>query len=725
MVKRTGLFLFGILVAATTFAQSEPVKSPPLATPTPPPNVVEPGKPPPADKIPPPPTSPIPQSLGEPASPPPVPKEEPPFDTTNMDPSVKPSDDFFLYANGGWIKRTPIPPEYSRWGSFNQLIEKNNDALHDVAERAAKDTAAPDPDVKKVGDYYASGMDEASIQVARAKPLTDELKRIDAVKTREDVLREIAHLHEVGVGSLFGFSSGQDDKNSTMVIAQAYQDGLGMPDRDYYTKTDEASKKLRDQYVEHVTKMLSLLGEDPTAAADHAKKIMAMETALAQASRTRVELRDPQKNYNKMKLADLQALTPDFKWNDYLKEAKLADPGDLNVGQPDFFKGANKVFASTPVPDWKEYFRWHLVHSTASELSNDFVNENFNFYETALRGTKEIKPRWKRVVTATDGAIGEALGKLYVADYFPPESKARALELVNNLRAALSDRINALDWMDDATKKAAQKKLAAINVKIGYPDKWRDYSTLQIDRGPFVLNAVRASMFEVHRELSKIDKPTDRSEWGMTPPTVNAYYNPKLNEIVFPAGILQPPFFNPKADDAINYGGIGAVIGHEMTHGFDDQGRQYDEVGNLRDWWSPESAAKFKERSGAVVKQYSEYEPLPGLHVNGELTLGENIADIGGVKVAYAALQKALAGKQPEKIDGFTPDQRFFLGFAQIWRSVQRDEDLKLRLNTDPHSPARYRVNGPVSNSVEFQKAFNIPDGSPMIRPPDKRVNIW
>jgi len=725
MLTPTFLFLAGALTGATLLAQSEPVKSPPVVTPTPPPNVQEPGKPPPADKIPPPPISPIPQSLGEPASPTPVPKEEPPFDTANMDLSVKPSDDFFLYANGGWIKRTPIPPEYSRWGSFNQLIEKNNDALHDVAERAAKDTTANDPDAKKVGDYYASGMDEATIEVERVKPLTDELKRIDAIKTREDVLREIAHLHDLGVSSLFGFTSGQDDKNSTMVIAQAYQDGLGLPDRDYYTKTDEASKKLRDQYVEHVTKMLTLLGEDPKAAAEHAKRIMAMETALAQVSRTKVELRDPQKNYNKMKMVDLQSLTPDFKWNDYFKEANLVNPGDVNVGQPDFFKGADKVFASTPIDDWKKYFRWHLVHSTASELSNDFVNENFNFYETALRGTKQIKPRWKRVVTATDGAVGEALGKLYVADYFPPESKARALELVNNLRSALSDRINALDWMDDATKQAAQKKLAAITVKIGYPDKWRDYSALRVDRGPFVLNAIRASMFEVHRELNKIGKPVDRSEWGMTPPTVNAYYNPKLNEIVFPAGILQPPFFNPKADDAMNYGGIGAVIGHEMTHGFDDQGRQYDEVGNLRDWWSPESAAKFKERSGAVVKQYSEYEPLPGLHLNGELTLGENIADIGGVKIAYAALQKAIAGKPQEKIDGFTADQRFFLGFAQIWRSVQRDEDLKLRLNTDPHSPARYRVNGPLSDLVEFQKAFNIPDGSPMVRPADKRVNIW
>src|SRR5438874_8535808 len=662
MPKLFCLLLLSALAPATVLAQSEPVKTPLVDTPTPPPNVQEPGKIP-ADKVPPPPTSPLPQSLGEPDSPPPVPKEEPPFDTANMDPSVKPSDDFFLYANGGWIKRTPIPPEYSRWGSFNQLIEKNNDALHDVAERAAGETTATDPDAKKVGDYYASGMDEAKVEVAHARPLADELKRIDGVKDGNDVLKEIAHLHTLGVTSFFGFTSGQDDKNSTMVIAQAYQGGLGLPDRDYYTKTDDDSKKLRDQYVQHVTKMLTLLGEEPKAAGEHAKKILALETSLAQASRTKVELRDPQKNYNKMKTSALQALTTDIKWDAYFKETNLPDPGELNVGQPDFFKGANKVFTSTPIDAWKEYFRWHLVHATAGELSADFVNENFNFYETTLRGTKQIKPRWKRVVASTDSSIGEALGKLYVADYFPPESKARMLDLVNNLRSALADRTKTLEWMDEATKQAALKKLAAFTVKIGYPDKWRDYSALQIDRGPFVLNAIRASIFDVHRELNKIGKPVDRSEWGMTPPTVNAYYNPKLNEIVFPAGILQPPFFNPKADDAVNYGGIGAVIGHEMTHGFDDEGRQFDEVGNLRDWWTPESAAKFKERSGAVVKQYSEYEPLPGLHVTGELTQGENIADIGGVKVAYAALQKALAGKPQEKIDGFTPDQRFFLGF--------------------------------------------------------------
>jgi putative endopeptidase len=664
------------------------------------------------------------------ASQPTIDKGPPPIDPKNRDTSVRPADDFFMYANGGWIKRTEIPPEESRWGNFNELIERNNDALHAIAERASKTKVDPKTarEVQKVGDYYASGMDEKTIDAVRAKPLQDELARIDGIKERQDVLKEIAHLHMIGVNAFFNFGSSQDDKDSTREIAHALQGGLGMPDRDYYTKSDDASKKLRDQYVDHVSKMLTLLGEPAAKAGDDAKKILAFEASLAQASRTRVELRDPQKNYNKMTQAELQTLTPDWNWEDYFKGIELTEPGDIDVHQPDFFKAMNTAFTSTSIDDWKAYLRWHLINATAAELSKDFVNEDFNFNDTTLRGTKQIKPRWKRVVRSTDGEIGEALGKLYVAENFPPEAKARALELINNLKEALSDRIKTLEWMDEPTKQAALKKLAAFTVKIGYPDKWRDYSTLKIDRGPFVLNAIRAENFEAKRDHNKIGKPVDRTEWGMTPPTVNAYYNPKRNEIVFPAGILQPPFFYAKADDAINYGGIGCVIGHEMTHGFDDQGRQYDEVGNLRDWWSKESADAYDKRRQAVVDQYSEYEPLPGLHVNGELTQGENIADIGGVKLAYAALQKALE-KNPaareKKIDGLTPEQRFFLSFATIWKSKQRDEDLKLRLNTDPHSPGRYRVNGPLSNMPEFQKAFDIPDGSPMVRAADKRANIW
>src|SRR6266436_1522420 len=473
-----------------------------------------------------------------------------PIDPSNMDPSVKPADDFFLYANGSWIKRTEIPPEYSRWGSFNQLIEHNNDALHAIAEKAAK-AKSNEADAKKVGDYYASGMDEKTIEAMRTKPLQDELAKIDRMKDRQDVLKEIGHLHLIGVNAFFNFASGQDDKDSTREIAQAAQGGLGMPDRDYYTKDDDASKKLRDQYVAHVTKMLTLLGEPAEKADADAKKILALETALAQASRTRVELRDPQKNYNKMTPAELQTLTPDWNWGDYFKEIGLTAPGDIDVHQPDFFKAINTAFTSTSIDDWKTYLRWHLINATASALSSDFVNEDFNFKETTLRGTKQIKPRWKRVIISEDGEIGEALGKLYAAEYFPPAAKARALELINNLKEALADRIKTLEWMDEPTKKAALEKLAAFQVKIGYPEKWRDYSTLQIDRGPFVLNELRAENFESKRQLNKIG---------------------------YPAGILQPPFFYANADDAVNYGGIGAVTGHEMTHGFDDQGRQYDKV---------------------------------------------------------------------------------------------------------------------------------------------------
>ncbi|MEY2481463.1 MAG: putative endopeptidase [Verrucomicrobiota bacterium] len=727
MFKGTLPLLVTFCCATTLSAQTEPQK-PPLVGTSPPPEIQSAGKPPAQTN--PPPAIPSPDGKsGGVAAAAPVENNARPIDPTNMDPSVKPQDDFFMYANGGWIKRTEIPPQESRWGSFNQLIEKNNDALHDIAEKAAQQADAKTaPEVQKVGDYYTSGMDEKKIDMARTKPLAEEFKRIDAIKDRHDLLKEIAHLHTLGVGVFFNFGAGQDDKNSTQEIAHAVQGGLGMPDRDYYTKTDDASKKLRDQYVEHVAKMLTLLGDPATKASDAAKKVLTFETSLAVPARTRVELRDPQKNYNKMSQVELQKLTPDWEWADYFKEINLPAPGDVDVHQPDFFQAANALFKTAPLDDWKTYLRWQLVNATASALSNDLVNENFNFKETVLQGTKEIKPRWKRVVISTDSALGEALGKLYVADYFPPEAKARALELINNLKGALADRIKTLEWMDEPTKQEALKKLAAMQVKVGYPDKWRDYSLLKIDRGAFVLNALRANLFEFNRELNKIGKPVDRTEWGVTTPTVNAYYSPPMNEIVFPAGILQPPFFYAKADDAINYGGIGAVIGHEMTHGFDDRGRQYDAAGNLRDWWSPDSAAKFKERSTGIVSQYNEYEPLPGAHVNGELTQGENIADVGGVKIAYAALQKALDQNpqaREQKIDGFMPEQRFFLSFATIWKSKIRDEAQKLRLNTDPHSPARFRVDGPLSNLAEFQKAFNIPDGSPMVRAAEKRVNIW
>ncbi len=731
MIKTSVLALASLFCAVSLHAQAEPKSSPPLTKSTPS-EAAEAAKTLPVDSPPPiasqsPAKGAVPEAAGKSLE---EAKAEPAFDVANLDKSVKPGDDFYKFANGSWLKNNPVPPEYARWGSFNLLTERNNEALHKIAQKAAAEAAGSGatPEVQKVGDYFASGMNETEINTARAKPLEEELKKIDAIKDRADVLKQIAHLHRIGIGSFFGFLSGPDDKKADMNIAQAFQGGLGLPDRDYYLKDDEASQKIRDQYVEHVSKMLQLLGDPEKKATESARKVLAFETSLAKPARSRVELRDPQKNYNKMKVSELQALTPDFKWTDYFTSLSIPAPAEVNVGQPDFFKAANEVYKTASLDDWKTYLRWNLINAAATELSSDFVDENFRFYGTALTGAKKLKERWKRVITVVDAQLGEALGKLYVAEYFPPESKARMIELVKNVQEAMADSIKSRDWMDEKTKEEALKKLASFRVKIGYPDEWRDYSKLKIDRGPYVLNAMRGAMFEIDRQLKKIGQPVDKDEWGMSPPTVNAYYHPNLNEIVFPAGILQPPFFSAQADDAINYGGIGAVIAHEISHGFDDQGRQFDAEGNLRDWWTAESAAKYKERAQKIVQQYAEYEPLPGMHINGELTLGENIADDGGVKLAFAALQKALA-KNPEmakqKIDGFTPEQRFFLGWAQVWRNNIRDEDLRRRIITDPHSPGHYRCNGPLANSAEFQKAFNLPDGSPMVRPADKRVSIW
>jgi putative endopeptidase len=583
MLKPIYLLITGLLAAGPLLAQTEPNKSPAKDA-AKPPTIKEPAKKP-AEQSPPPAAgqSPAiaPNASTDASAKPQVDKNPPPLDPKNMDTSVKPADDFYMFANGGWITNNPVPPEFSRWAAFNELAEKNNDALHEIAEKAAGGNAPADAskdskkakgnekttsaDVQKVGDFYASGMNESAVDAAKATPLQDEFKKIDAMKDRKDVLKEIGRFHEMGWRAFFGFTSGQDDKDSTRVIAQAYQGGLGLPDRDYYTKTDEPSQKLRDQYVEHVTKMLTLAGTAADQAAKDAQKIMALETALAKPARTRVELRDPIKNYNKVKLAELQTMTPDWNWSDFFKEIKLSNPGDINVGQPDFFKAANEVFKTTAVEDWKPYLRWHLIHEMAPMLSSDFVNENFRFFEATLRGTKQIKPRWKRVVTKEDEEIGEALGKLYVAEKFPPEAKARALEMVNNLKDALAERIKTLDWMDQPTKDQALKKLAAFQVKIGYPDKWRDYSNLKIDRASYAQNVMRGDMFEVDRRLKKIGKPVDRAEWGMTPPTVNAYYNPNMNEIVFPAGIMQPPFFDPKADDAVRRPGAAIRCGRQFA----------------------------------------------------------------------------------------------------------------------------------------------------------------
>jgi len=510
-----------------------------------------------------------------------------------------------------------------------------------------------------------------------------------------------------------------------MMIAGQGQGGLGLPERDYYLRDDDGSKKLRDEYVAHVAKMLELAGDSPSDAQAEAQAVMKLETALAKGSKSEVDLRDPVANYHPLALGDVQRLSPHFDWTAYLAGIGLPAPASLDIGQPEFLQALDAQFVATAVADWKAYLRWHLIHDNAVYLSTPFVDENFAFFGRTLTGTPRMRDRWKRVLSAVDESAGEALGQLYVAEAFPPEAKARMLKLVGNIRMALHDRIDKLEWMDEPTRAAALKKLDMFGVKIGYPGKWIDYSPLVVDRGPYVLNVLRANEFNVKRDLAKIGKPVDRAEWGMTPPTVNAYYNPSMNEIVFPAGILQPPFFDQKADDAVNYGGIGAVIGHEMTHGFDDQGRQYDGRGNLAEWWTPESARRFNERATGIVKQFGGYVAIDSLHVNGELTQGENIADLGGVRLAYSALMRALAGKPGEKIGGFTPQQRFFLSFANIWRTNQRPEALRLQVNTDPHSPARARVNGPLSNLDEFAAAFDVPEGAPMRRPAADRVTIW
>jgi putative endopeptidase len=643
----------------------------------------------------------------------------------NMDTSVSPKDDFFRYANGTWLKNTPIPPEYSRWGSFETLSARNVENLNKICQEAAAKGAAGTPIERMVGDFYASGMDEAAVNAAGRKPIEPELARIAAIATPADVMAEIARLQSMGLPVGFNFYSSADAKDSSMEIAQLRQGGLGLPNRDFYINDDEKSKATRDAYLAHVSRTLQLLGDSPEAADAEAAKVMALETALAKASLAPEVLRNPYSSYHKMPVAELAKYAPDIDWTGYLSAVGAPPVSELNFQQPDFFKEFDALLVSTPVDDWRAYLRWNLGHHLSPYLSDAFVQENFHFFSETLNGTKQILPRWKRVVAETDSDIGEALGQLYVAQYFSPEAKARVLKLVSDLRAALRDDLQTLPWMDDATRAKAIAKLDALTVKMGYPDKWRDYSALVVDRGPYVLNVMRADAFEEHRLLAKIGKPVDKAEWQMTPPTVNAYYNPPRNEIVFPAGILQQPFFDASWDDAANYGAIGAVIGHEMTHGFDDHGRLYDPQGDLTDWWTPESADRFNARAAGIVKQFDGYTVLDGVHLIGARTQGENIADLGGLKIAYAALQKALAGKPHEAIDGFTPEQRFFLSYASNWCVAIRPEALRVRVKTDPHSPAEFRVNGPLSNLDEFAAAFNVPEGAPMRRPQAERVTIW
>jgi len=646
------------------------------------------------------------------------------FDTANLDKTCKPCDDFYQFAMGGWMKGNPIPPEYSVWGSFSQLADKNQKNLREILEAAASAKSAPGSNEQKIGDFYASCMDTAAIDAAGAKPIEPELTQIVAVQTLADLQAETARLHARGAGVLFRFNSSQDAKDSTQEIVAAFQGGLGLPEREYYLKQDEKSTKLREAYEKHVANMLTLLGDPADVSGTEAAAVMKIETALATASMKNTDLRDPDKTYHKMKLTELKALTPDFSWELYFKAVGHPELKEINVGQPDFFKALDGRLTATPIADWKTYLRWHLVNSAASGLSEKFVNEDFDFRGKTLTGAKEIQPRWKRCVQATDRNLGEALGQVYVQKYFPPAAKARALEMVHNLLAALKDDLQTLPWMGAETRAQATAKLEAFMLKIGYTDKWRDYTALKIDRRSYAENMVRASEFDFARRLGKIGKPVDRTEWGMTPPTVNAYNNSSMNEIVFPAGIMQPPFYDPNADDAVNYGGMGAVIGHEITHGFDDHGSKFDGKGNLKDWWTPEDLKNFNARAKCVSDQFDGYVVDGDLHENGKLVLGESIADLGGLAIAYAAYEESLQGKpRPPDKDGFTPVQRFFLGWAQVWGANERIEYARLMANTNPHPLGRFRANGPLSNMAEFAKAFGCKQGDAMVR--EQACKIW
>jgi putative endopeptidase len=649
------------------------------------------------------------------------------IDPANMDPTVKPCDDFYQYANGGWIKANPVPADKARWGSFEQLADHNEEVLKSILDEVGAKTSWPKGSIEqKVGDFYASGMDAAAIEQAGLMPLRPWLARADGLQSAADLAAVLGQFRANGLAGAFAFMVAQDPKESTRYIGTLNQGGLGLPDRDYYLKDDAKSKELRDKYVAHVAKMLQLAGETADAAAADAAGVLDLETRLARASSTRVENRDPQKTYHKMTLVELRALAGGFDWVRFFDSMGVTQVPALNVRQPQFFQAFAGLAASVPPAQWRTYLRWHLLRGAADSLTQAFQDEAFAFEGKVLNGVPQQEARWKRVQAAADRALGEALGQLFVRRVFSPDAKARMVTLVENLRAALKGRIEKLEWMGPETKAQALRKLAAFGVKVGYPDKWRDYSTLDIDRTSYAANMLRAQRFEALRNLAKLGKPIDRTEWGMTTPTVNAYYSPSMNEIVFPAGVLQPPFFDARADDAVNYGGIGAVIGHEMGHGFDDSGSQFDADGNLKNWWTEADRAAFTARTDLLVKQFDAYEALPGEHVNGKLTLGENIGDLGGLTIAYAALQRALAaGGRPGLIDGFTPEQRFFLNWAQVWRQTIRPEAQRVRLATDPHSPGRFRTNGPISNMVEFSRAFGCAAGSPMVRPPEVRASIW
>ena len=642
--------------------------------------------------------------------------------TLAPDRSVSPCVNFYQFACGTWMARNPIPPDQSSWGRFEELAERNRAVLREILEKAAADAPGRTAIEQKIGDYYAACMDVAAIDKKGLAPLKPALDRIAALPDKASIADEVARLHDSGVSALFDFSSGQDFKNSDQVIAQADQGGLGLPDRDYYLKTDPKSVELRNQYAAHVAKMFALLGATEAQAQEKAKIVMEIETALAKASLDLVSRRDPAKVYHKMDKHELESLAPDFNWVRYFTGIRARPFQTLNIATPNFFRQMATALNLTSLDRWKVYLTWHLVHAEARLLPTPFVEENFNFYGKILTGAKELRPRWKRCVDSVDARLGEALGQKYVERAFGGDAKSRTLAMVRAIEKALAEDIRKLSWMTPATRDQALVKLHGIANKIGYPEKWRDYASVRIARDDALGNAARADEFEFQRQIQKIDTPTDRSEWQMTPPTVNAYYDPTMNNINFPAGILQPPFFDRGLDDAINYGAIGSVIGHELTHGFDDEGRKFDAKGNMRDWWTPRDASEFEGRAECFVKQYGEFTVAGDVHLNGKLTLGENTADNGGVRLALMALVETLAGRHAQTVDGFTAEQRLFLGFAQIWCENVTEEAQRMGAAVDPHSPGRYRVNGVLRNMPEFQKAFGCKAGQPMVSPQACRV---
>jgi len=641
-----------------------------------------------------------------------------------MDRAADPCVDFYRYSCGGWQKNNPIPPDQTSWSVYGKLYVDNLGYLKELLQAAATEKDR-DPVTQKIGDFYAACMDEALVEKLGAKPMQPELASVGALKSTKELASLLANLQVKGISVPFGYGPTQDPDDSDKMIVGIDQGGLGLPDRDYYLKDDAKSKETRERYLQHVQKMFELLGDSPEVAKKNAATVMRMETSLAKASLTRVERRDPYKQKHKMSVPELYKVAPDFDWNAFFADSGVPKFDILNVSWPDFFKDVNAQITSASLDDWKTYLRWHVAHSRAPFLSSTFVNENFEFYRKYLRGASELQPRWKRCVQYTDGDLGEALGQVYVRKTFGPELKASTVQMTQQIEDAMAVRIQQLDWMSPTTKQQALIKLKAIRNKVGYPDKWRDYSSLKILPDDFFGNDVRADEFEVKRQLAKVGKPVDRSEWNMTPPTVNAYYNPQMNDINFPAGVLQPPLYDAKMDAAPNYGNTGSTIGHELTHAFDDQGRQFDAKGNLKDWWTKDDADQFVKHADCVVDQYGQYVIVDDIKINSKLTEGEDVADLGGTILAYVAWKQDTTGSNLQSKDGLTPDQRFFVGFAQWACENQRPENLRVSAMTNPHSPGVYRINGVVVNMPEFGQAFGCKAGQSMVKPSDKVCRVW